>query len=124
MVQESWSWDYGKVPIQGFSVSIHKTRGSEWSNRAYKRVSRESLCVIEINVSDGEWWRNVFTKYWCYVGNVEIQGIPTKSGEFIAKSEMGWCKREVCSNGVVFFTDLKCGKRFVVFKKVVHFGPD
>ena len=24
------------VPIQDFSVSIHKTRGSEWSNRAYK----------------------------------------------------------------------------------------
>ena len=43
MVQESWSWDHGKAPILGFSVSIHKTRGSEWSNRAYKRVSRESL---------------------------------------------------------------------------------
>ena len=26
-----------------FFVSIHKTRGSEWSNRAYERVSRESL---------------------------------------------------------------------------------
>ena len=44
MVQESWLWDHGKVPIQDFSVSIHKTRGSEWSNRAYRRVSRESLC--------------------------------------------------------------------------------
>ena len=44
MVQESWLWDHGKVPIQEFFVSIHKTRGSEWSNRAYKRVSRESLC--------------------------------------------------------------------------------
>ena len=43
MVQELWSWDHGKLPIQDFSVSIHKTRGSEWSNRAYKRVSRESL---------------------------------------------------------------------------------
>ena len=43
MVQESWSWDHGKVPILDFFVSIHKTRGSEWSNRAYKRVSRESL---------------------------------------------------------------------------------
>ena len=45
-MQESWSWDHGKVPIQYFSVSIHKTRGSEWSNRAYKRVSRESLCFF------------------------------------------------------------------------------
>ena len=26
-----------------FFVFIHKTRGFEWSNRAYKRVSRESL---------------------------------------------------------------------------------
>ena len=43
MVQESLSWDHGKVPIRYFFVSIHKTRGSEWSNRAYKRVSRESL---------------------------------------------------------------------------------
>ena len=43
MVQESWSWDHGKVPIQDFFLFIHKTRGSEWSNRAHKRVSRESL---------------------------------------------------------------------------------
>ena len=45
MVQESWSWDHGKVPIQDFFVFFHKTRGFEWSNRAYKRVSRESLCI-------------------------------------------------------------------------------
>ena len=45
MVKDSWSWDHGKVPIPDFFfVSIHKTHGSEWSNRAYKRVSRESLC--------------------------------------------------------------------------------
>ena len=79
---------------------------------------------MENNMIGGEWWRNVFTKYWCYVGNVEIQGIPTKSGEFIAKSDMYRCKREVCNNGVVCFTDLKYGKRFVVFEKVIHFVPD
>ena len=72
----------------------------------------------------GEWWCNVFTKYWCYVGNVEIQGNPTKSGECIAKSDIHRCKREVCNNGVVCFTDLKYGKRFVVFEKVIHFVPD
>ena len=44
MVQETWLWDHGKVPIQDFFVSIHKTRGSEWSNHANKRASRESLC--------------------------------------------------------------------------------
>ena len=46
MMQESWSLDQGKVPIQDFFVAIHKTRGSEWSNRAYKRVSRESRCNL------------------------------------------------------------------------------
>ena len=50
MVKKSWSWDHGKVPSQDIFVFIHKTRGSEWSNRAYKRVSWESLCT------EG-WWK-------------------------------------------------------------------
>ena len=54
MVQESWSWDHRKVPIQDFFVSIRKTPGSEWSNRAYKRVSRESLWRISTTKRQGE----------------------------------------------------------------------
>ena len=55
MVKKSWSWDHGKVPSQDFFVFIHKTRGSKWSNRAYKRVSRESLC---------QWFSKVFLSYY------------------------------------------------------------
>ena len=43
----------GAHPIQDFFVFIHKTRGSEWLNRAYKRVSRESL-----------WYPNVVFWAW------------------------------------------------------------
>ena len=53
-----------------------------------------------------------------------MQGIPIKSGELIAKSDMDRCKREGCNYGVVCFIDLKDGKRFVVFEKVVNFVPD
>ena len=55
---------------------------------------------------------------------METQGIPIKSGEFIAKSDVDRCTREVCNYGVVCFPDLKDGKRFVVFEKVIHFVPD
>ena len=69
-------------------------------------------------MSEGEWWRNVFTKYGCYIGNVEIQGIPTKSGEVVAKSDIDRRKREVCNNEVVCFTDLKMANALLFSKKL------
>ena len=49
MVQESWSWDHGKVPIQDFLFPFIKHAVPNGQNRAYKRVSRESLCAIVQN---------------------------------------------------------------------------
>ena len=56
-------------------------------------------------------------------GNVEIQGIPIKSDELIAKSDMDRCEREVCNYGVVCFTSLKDGKMLCCFRKSYPFHP-